>query len=169
MPTAALLLALAPVASCASASAQSLPRAERTISHQSVYLGLDTGSLSQPRLVVTTDLDSITRQFPAPLATSIPARLHTPRRYLFVGLTLGRLTCRDNYLARVGYGPGALLQLVVRREEQPPRTACFQIVGPVRYQLLAIPLSQFPKRLLLAVQLRGSVGGPEMVVHLRLP
>ncbi|MGH7667665.1 MAG: hypothetical protein ACREN1_10245 [Candidatus Dormibacteria bacterium] len=138
------------------------------LKYQSLYLGLDGGGLSQPALMARTSYAAIEKYFPEPQSASPTPRANAQGGQLYVGLTLGRLTCRNYYLARARYGPGLVVTLTVRQRRLPPRMACFELIGPVRYQLLALPLGQFPghARLTVVVQRPPGASGEQVRRHL---
>jgi hypothetical protein len=128
-----------------------VPRGPVDPTYRSLYLGLQQLSVVPPSLQVSTSLAAIEKHFPpgtraAPFpvpSASVPL--------LYLGLTLARYSCLPDYLASITYGPGARLTLYVKKRALLPGQACFLLIGPLMYQVLALPLSQFPTRLKLEV------------------
>jgi hypothetical protein len=155
------LVVAALVSGCAGAAASArLPDSATSANYRSLYVGLDHVGVTQPPLLVATSISAVESHFPPPS----PARLHRELLgvgpELYVGVTLARLSCRDNYLAKVTYGPGALLTLSVVQHQLPPGKACFELIGPVMYQVVALPLDQFSPHLGLAIVVHRPPGRP---------
>lgn len=128
-----------------------LPRPPLDPTYQSLYVGLEQLSAVSPGLQVSTSLAATEKNF-LPVTSSTPSPVPSASGpQLYVGLTLARFSCRPDYLAGITYGPGARLRLSVEQKELLPGQACFQLIGPLMYQVVALPLSQFPARLKLEV------------------
>lgn len=157
-------------ASCATVVAGSgLPGSTTPASYRSLYVGLDRADLTQPPLLAKTSISALGADFPP----TSPARLHKELQglgpQLYLGLTLARLSCRDDYLAQLTYGPGALLTLTVAQHELPPGSACFELIGPFMYEVVALPLKQFPRHLTVSIVVKRPSGAPADQASLRLP
>jgi hypothetical protein len=96
-------------------------------------------------------LAAIEKDFPPGTTTSPSPVPSATGAQLYVGLTLARFSCLPDYLASITYAPGARLTLSVEKKELLPGQACFQLIGPLMYQVVALPLRQFPARLKLEV------------------
>lgn len=104
-----------------------------------------------PSLQVSTSLAAIEKHFPPGTSTSPSPSPSATGPQLYLGLTLARYSCLPDYLAGITYGPGARLILSVEKQKLLPGHACFHLIGPLMYQVVALPLSQFPPRLKLEV------------------
>jgi hypothetical protein len=101
-------------------------------------------------------LNPIEHTFPPPASFRRPTGLSG---YLFVGLTLGRLSCRNYYLDKVRYSSGGgPLTLTVAQHALPPGHACFELIGPPRYQVLALPRPRFSSRTTLSIVISRPLG-----------
>jgi|GEM_PF-4943665 len=128
-----------------------LPRRSVDPTYLSLYTGLEQLSVVSPSLQVSTSLAAIEKNFP-PGASPSPSPMPTVTgAQLYVGLTLARYSCLPDYVAAITYGPGARLTLFVEKQKLLPGHACFQLIGPLMYQVVALPLSQFPARVRLEV------------------
>ncbi|MGH7643809.1 MAG: hypothetical protein ACRENX_12510 [Candidatus Dormibacteria bacterium] len=155
---------------CAPVAAGALvPRSAVAPQYRTLYLGLDGGTLSQPPLVAATAVSALAARFPPPSPGQLHRELQGLGSQLYLGITLGRLSCRDDYLAKVRYGPGARLTLTVAQHQLAPGAACFELIGPVRYQVLALPLQQFPGRLRLSIVVQRPLGTPRDQMAVLLP
>lgn len=159
MPPALLLLA-----GCGSAPRVSDP-APSGIPSFSMYLGLDSLGTA-PALLASTNLATVEAGFPPPHGFTFKRRFEGE---FFVGLTLGRLSCRNFYLAKVHFGSGAQLTLTVAQHRLAPGHACFELIGPPRYQVLVLPLSAFPPHSTLAIVVRRPAGSSGAATSLTLP
>lgn len=167
----ALALALAALVSgSAGAQATTLTQVTSIPAHyRSLYGGLDHSRVSPPRLFASTSLALVERRFPPGVAAVPPSPTATAGGELYIGFPLAPLSCRDDYLAKVTLGPGAVLTLAVLQHRLPPGAACFQLIGPLMYQVIALPLEQFPSHLRLAVVLRRPPGAGDARELVRLP
>ncbi|HEY6538512.1 MAG TPA: hypothetical protein VI138_05655 [Candidatus Dormibacteraeota bacterium] len=104
-------------------------------SYRPLYIGLDPASLALPPVLARNRLAVLEAAFPKPASAKASS---SGRPAFYVGLTLGRLSCRNYYLARVSSLPG-VLTLTVRQHRLAPGRACFELIGPDRYQVLALP------------------------------
>jgi hypothetical protein len=120
------------------------PSTASAASYRSLYQGLDKSDLVQPPLLAETSLAVLQADFP----TTSPTR---PRRELR------------------GLGPQLYLGLTLARLKPPPRSACFELIGPVMYQVLALPLKQFPRHRSLSIVVKRPSGSPGDQVSVRLP
>ena len=78
-------------------------------------------------MLAGADLAAVEASFPP------PAKYKFSRRFngeFFVGLTLGRLSCRNFYLAKVHFGPGEEPPLTVAQHGLAPGHACFELMAP---------------------------------------
>ncbi|HUY25547.1 MAG TPA: hypothetical protein VMV09_09660, partial [Candidatus Saccharimonadales bacterium] len=130
-----------------------LPRRAVDLTYASLYVGMEQSTVASPSLLVSTSLATIEKNFPrgSSTASSPPPRDTGPQLYL--GLTLARYSCLTDHLAGITYGPGARLTLSVEKQRLLPGRACSQLIGPLMYQVVALPLSQFPAGLRLKVTL----------------
>jgi hypothetical protein len=129
-----------------------VPRRSVNPSYVSLYVGLEQLSVVSPSLQLSTSLAAIEKNFPPGTSSSSPSPMPSlTRPQLYVGLTLARYSCLPDYLAGITYGPGARLTLSVEKKRLLPGQACFQLIGPLMYQVVALPLSQFPTRVKLEV------------------
>jgi hypothetical protein len=119
--------------------------------YRSLYVGLQQLSVAIPDLQVSTSLAGIEKNFPAGTSSTPSPTPSATGPQLYMGLTLARFSCLPDYLAGITYGPGARLTLTVDKKKLVPGHACFQLIGPLMYQVLALPLSQFPAHLRLEV------------------
>ena len=146
-----------------------MPRRAVDPSYRSLYVGLEQLSVVSPSLQLSTSLAAIEKNFPLGTSTSPSPLPSATGPQLYVGLTLARFSCLPDYLAGIAYGPGARLTLSVEKKRLVPGQACFQLIGPLMYQVLALPLSQFPAR----VKLEVAVNRPEPLIndrsYIRLP
>ncbi|MFZ0996474.1 MAG: hypothetical protein WAO09_10940 [Candidatus Dormiibacterota bacterium] len=146
-----------------------VPRRPVRATYLSLYVGLEQLSVVSPSLQVSTSLAAIEKHFPPPAGPSPSPTPSVIGPQLYVGLTLARFSCLPDYVAAVTYGPGARLTLSVERQKLLPGHACFQLIGPLMYQVVALPLSQFPAR----VKLEVAVNRPEPLLsdrsYFRLP
>jgi len=147
----------------------SMPAATTAVSYRSLYLGLDHSGVSQPPLMARLRLSALAGDFPPPSKRQLDRALHGLGPALYLGIKLDRLRCPDDYLTRVTYGPGPLLTAFVVRHRLAPGEACFQLMGPVRYQVLALPLAQFPRQLRVTIAVERPGGGPGNQTSLQLP
>jgi hypothetical protein len=160
LPVALLLLA-----GCAGAPRISDPPAPVGIASYSLYVGLDSLDRA-PAVVASTNLATVEASFPP------PAKYKFARRFngeFFVGLTLGRLSCRNFYLAKVNFGPEEQLTLTVAQHVLAPGHACFELIGPPRYQVLVLPLSAFPPHTTLVIVVKRPPVGSGAGTSLTLP
>ncbi|MGC1184640.1 MAG: hypothetical protein WBA31_05740 [Candidatus Dormiibacterota bacterium] len=135
------------------------------ISSYSLYVGLDSLNRA-PALLASTNLATVEARFPAPHSYAFQRRFQGE---FFVGLTLGRLSCRNFYLAKVHFGPRAQLTLTVAQRLLAPGHACFELIGPPRYQVLVLPLSPFPPHSTLAIVVKRPRPSPGAETSLALP
>jgi len=164
-----LLVALL-ISGCATAAAGTgLPSSASAASYRSLYLGLEGAGLGQPPLLAETTISTLEADFPPPSAARLQSELKRLGPELYLGITLARLSCRDDYLAQVSYGPGAVVTLTVVQRQLPPGAACFELIGPVRYQVVALPLRQFPGRLRLSIMVNRPSGTAGNRASVRLP
>ncbi|MGA9919653.1 MAG: hypothetical protein WBR23_00085 [Candidatus Dormiibacterota bacterium] len=156
--------------SCATVVAGAgLPRTASAASYLTLYRGLVKPAVVPPPLLAETSLAALQVDFPATSPTQLHHELRGLGPQLYLGLTLSRVSCRDDYLAHVTDGPGALLTLTVAVHQLPPRSACFELIGPVMYQVLALPLKRFPRQLTLSIVVKRPSGSPADQVSVRLP
>jgi len=146
-----------------------VPRRAVDPTYVSLYGGLEQLSVVSPSLQVSTSLAAIEKNFPPGGSSSASPTPSLTGPQLYLGLTLARFSCLPDYLAGITYGPGARLTLSVEKKQPHPGQACFQLIGPLMYQVLALPLSQFPAR----VKLEVAVNRPEPLIndrsYIRLP
>lgn len=165
-----ILLAVLLFSSCAPAVAGAgLPSTTSPASYRSLYAGLDQPELVLPSLLAETSIAALQADFPATSPPRLRHELQGLGPQLYLGLSLTRLSCRDDYLAHLTYGPGALLFLAVAQRRLPPRSACFELIGPVMYQVLALPLDQFPRHVTLSIVVKRPSGNLGDRVSVRLP
>jgi hypothetical protein len=117
----------------------------------SLYTGLEQLSVVSPSLQVSTSLAAIEKNFPRGASPSPSPMPSVSGPQLYLGLTLARYSCLPDFVAAIGYGPGARLTIVVEKKKLLPGHACFQLIGPLMYQVVALPLNQFPARVKLEV------------------
>lgn len=130
-----------------------------------MYLGLESLNVA-PALLASTNLATVEAGFPPPHGYTFQRRF---KGEFFVGLTLGRLSCRNFYLAKLHFGPGAQLTLTVAQRRLAPGHACFELIGPPRYQVLVLPLSAFPRHSTLAIMVKRPLGSSGAHTSLTLP
>jgi len=148
----AALTALLLISGLSEVSARTrVPRRSVHLTYASVYVGLEQLSVVSPSLQVSTSLAAIEKNFPPASSASPSPAPSASGPQLYVGLTLARFSCLPDYLANIAYGPGARLTLAVEKKRLVPGQACFQLIGPLMYQVVALPVSQFPARLKLEV------------------
>ena len=148
----AALTALVLISGLSPVSARThLPRRSIDPTYRSLYVGFEQLSVASPSLQVSTSLAAIEKNFPAGTSASPSPTPSATGPQLYVGLTLARFSCLPDYLVGIAYGPGARLTLAVDKMKLVPGRACFQLIGPLMYQVVALPLSQFPARLRLEV------------------
>ncbi|MFZ0167885.1 MAG: hypothetical protein WAL64_00520 [Candidatus Dormiibacterota bacterium] len=121
------------------------------LTYTSLYVGTEQSTVTSPSFLVSTSLATIQRNFPPGASTSPTPPPGDTGPQLYLGLTLARYSCLPDYLASITYGPGARLTLSVEKERLLPGHACSQLIGPLMYQVVALPLSQFPPGLRLKV------------------
>jgi hypothetical protein len=117
----------------------------------SLYSGLEQLSVVSPSLQISTSLAAIQKNFPPGVGASPSPMPSVTGPQLYLGLTLARYSCLPDYVAAITYGPGARLTVSVEKQKLLPGHACFQLIGPLMYQVVALPLSQFPARVKLEV------------------
>ena len=128
-----------------------LPLRAVDLTYTSLYVGMEQSTVTSPSLLASTSLATIQRNFPPGASTSSAPPPGDTGPQLYLGLTLARYSCLPDHLARIAYGPGARLTLSVEKERLLPGHACSQLIGPLMYQVVALPLSQFPAGLRLKV------------------
>ena len=120
--------------------------------YRTLYRGLDPIGVALPPLRAAISLARVEASFPSGTGTSSsPGQGAGPDR-LFIGFTLARLSCMDNYLAGITFGPGALVTVRVAQHRLLAGTACFELIGPMMYQVVELPVSQFLTDLHLEIQ-----------------
>lgn len=159
-----LLLLLGPASATALASGGARLSSGTKADYRSLYLGLDTGGRSQPPLRADTSINLLEKSFPVPSVARVRRQLEGLGPELYLGVTLARLSCNEEYVSEVDYGPGRVLTLTVVEVALASGVACPEFIGPVRYQVLALPLSQFPHHARLVVLVRRPAGiSPDQV------
>jgi hypothetical protein len=150
----ALALGLAAIISgCAEGAYSRLPAEAVPASYHSLFVGLAPVGLSLPPLVASTSLVTVEARFPRQArAGASPASGGAGQ--LYVGFALARLSCMDEFLAGVSFGPGALLTVRLARHHLPRGEACFELIGPLMYQVVELPLARFPIPIHLEVVVR---------------
>lgn len=162
--TAALISGCAAVAAAGASPDHPVPARYR-----SLYTGLNHSRVSLPPLLAGTRLGVVERTFP-PGSVALPPGAAAPGGpQLYVGFTLAPLSCRDDYLAKAAIGPGAVLALTVVQRHLPAGVACFELIGPLMYQVVALPLHQFPGHIRLLVEVRRPLGIGDVQEVVRLP
>ncbi len=155
---------------CATVAASSgLPKATSPVSYRSLYVGLDRAELAQPPLLAATSISELEADFPPTSSARLRHELRGLGPQLYLGITLARFSCQDDYLADVTYGPGALLTLTVAKHQLPPGRACFELIGPLMYQVVALPLKEFPHPLTLSIVVNRPSGMAADQSSFRLP
>jgi hypothetical protein len=144
---------------CASsASGPTLPTRAAPAQYRSVYQWQRFTLVSRSQLDASTSASIVETAFPPPSVILLVPFAHNQ---LFIGFTVARFPCvGDYYLSRLTYGPGALvtIRLALRRVDLP-NASCIAGVTPPVYQVVELPLSQFPAHLRLEIR----------VVHANVP
>ncbi len=138
------LLALAPLPAAVSAAAAAR--------YQDVFVTMARAPTVPPPLLASTSLQRVEQGFPfGPLPGLAPS---AEPGQLYVGFRLARLSCPSAYLAGVVRGPAWRLTVTVARHRLRPGEACPEVIGPMEYQVIRLPLAQFGSLRQLQVVLR---------------
>jgi len=144
----ATVVLLTVLSGCASGAAgPKFPTRAEPVRCQALCEGVDSSCAEQPQLGASTSLSTLEITFPVFGSTqfTLPGR-----HQLFIGFRLDASACASAYyLAGITRGPGALITVSLAQPVQVPGALALPL--PL-YQVVELPLTQFPTNLRVMVK-----------------